>query len=276
MSGAPIDPQAFRDFERAVHNSNAHTYHDLFREVTDRAIAPLLDAAGVGPRTRFLDVAAGPGGLAGEAARRGAHAIGVDLAPAMVALASKLHPGVEFREASADRLPFDDASFDAVACAFGLGHFPEPERAVAEFARVLAPGCRVALAWWDDFSRSRINGIFFDALARHAQPTPNAPPAGPPMDRYSDRDRFAELLRSAGLDAVRVEGVSFRHRLRDADALWELGMGSLARASSMIRAQTEAVQGQIRLAVADIARAYASDGGLDVPVAFLVASGARR
>jgi len=276
MSGAPIDPQAFRDFERAVHNSNANTYHDLFREVTDRAIAPLLDAAGVGPRTRFLDVASGPGSLAAEAARRGARATGVDLAPAMVALASKLHPGVEFREASADQLPFNDSSFDAVACAFGLGHFPEPERAVAEFARVLAPGCRVALAWWDDFSRSRINGIFFDALARHAQPTPNAPPAGPPMDRYSDRDRFAELLRAAGRDAVRGEGGAFRHRLRDADALWELGMGSLARASSMIRAQTEAVQGQIRLAVADIARTYASDGGLDMPVAFLVASAGRR
>jgi hypothetical protein len=44
----------------------------------------------------------------------------------------------------------------------------------------------------------------------------------------------------------------------------------------MIRAQTEAVQRQIRLAVADITRAYASDGGLEVPVAFLVASGTRR
>src|SRR5262245_11497114 len=88
MSGPPIDPKAFRDFERAVHNSNANTYHDLFRVVTERAIAPLLDATGVGPGMRFLDVAAGPGGLAGEAARRGARATGVDLAPAMVALAS--------------------------------------------------------------------------------------------------------------------------------------------------------------------------------------------
>ena len=276
MSGPPVDPKAFRDFERAVHNSNANSYHDLFRAVTDRAIAPLLDAARVGPGIRFLDVAAGPGGLAGEAARRGARATGVDLAPAMVALASRLHPGIEFREGSADQLPFQDASFDAVACAFGLGHFPEPERAMAEFARVLAPGRKVALAWWDDFSRSRINGIFFDALARHAEQTPNAPPAGPPMDRYSDRDRFAELLRSAGLDAVGVAGVSGTYRLRDADALWQLGMGSFARASSMIRAQTEAVQRQIRLAVTDIARAHASDGGLEVPVAFLVASGTRR
>ena len=96
------------------------------------------------------------------------------------------------------------------------------------------------------------------------------------MDCYSDRDRFAELLRSAGFDAVGVAGVSGTYRLRDVDALWQLGMGSFARASSMIRAQTEAVQRQIRLAVADIAHAYASDGGLEVPVAFLVASGTRQ
>ena len=166
MTEPPIDTKAFRDFERAVHSRMADTYHDQLSVVTDRAIAPLLDAAGVRSGIRFLDVASGPGHLATEAARRGARAIGVDLAPAMVALASELHPGIEFREGSADQLPFEDASFDAVACAFGLGHFPEPERAVAEFARVVAPGGKVALSWWDNFSRSRINGIFFDAIAR--------------------------------------------------------------------------------------------------------------
>jgi len=71
MSGQPIDPQAFRDFERAVHDSKADTYHDLFREVTDRAIAPLLDATGVGPGMRFLDVAAGPGGQVAASVRPG-------------------------------------------------------------------------------------------------------------------------------------------------------------------------------------------------------------
>ena len=54
------------------------------------------------------------------------------------------------------------------------------------------------------------------------------------------------------------------------------GSSRMVRKSFMIRAQTEAVQGQIRLAVADIARTYASDGGLDMPVAFLVASAGRR
>jgi SAM-dependent methyltransferase len=275
MSDAPIDPKAFRDFERAAHDQNAGSYHEFFSAVTDRAVAPLLDAAGVRAGTRLIEVAAGPGRLAGAAAQRGARVTGVDLAPAMVALARSLHPGIEFREGSADALPFADAVFDAVICGFGLGHFAEPERAAGELVRVLAPGGRAAVTWWEGFAQNRINGIFYEALGRFAVSTSASPPAGPPIDRFSDRGRLAEFLRAAGLTDIRVGSVSFVHRLRDADELWALAMGSFARASATIRAQTEDVQRQIRKAVTEAARAHASPAGLDMPVAFLVGSGAR-
>ena len=75
------------------------------------------------------------------AAERGASGvIGADLSPRMVALAASLHPGVEFREADAEALPFDAGAFDAVVSNFGGGHFPSPERAMAEFVRVRAGG----------------------------------------------------------------------------------------------------------------------------------------
>jgi SAM-dependent methyltransferase len=217
MSGPSIDPGAFRDFERAAHSRNAGSYHDLFTVVTDRAIEPLLDAARVRAGTRLLDVAAGPGRLSAKAAGRGARAIGTDLAPAMVALARGLHPDVEFREASAEELPFADASFDAVVCAFGVGHFSEPERVIAEFARVLAPRGIAALSWWEGFSRNRINGIFHEVIGRLGVSAPGVLPPGPPIDWFSDRDRFAEFLQSAGLETVRVDSVSFMHRLRDTE-----------------------------------------------------------
>ncbi len=206
-----FDADAFRDFERVAHGRKAASYHDLFSAVTDRAIEPLLDAAQVRAGTRLLDVAAGPGHLAGRAARRGAQATGVDLAPAMVALASRLYPDVVFGEAPAERVPFPDASFDAVTCGFGVGHFPEPQRVLAEFARLLAPGGIAALAWWDGFERNRINGIFHETIARLGISAPGVVPAGPPMDQFSDRERFAQLLRSAGLTDVRVEPVTFEH-----------------------------------------------------------------
>jgi SAM-dependent methyltransferase len=275
MSGPSIDADAFRDFERAAHSRNAATYLNLFTVVTDRANEPLLDAALVGRGTRLLDVAAGPGRMAQAGAARGAKAIGVDLAPAMVAIARGLYPEIEFREASADALPFADASFDAVVCSFGLGHFPDAERVIAEIRRVLAPQGRVALSWWKGFSRNRINGLFHEAIGRLAMSVPGVLPQGPPMDRFSDRARFAEFLRSAGFENVQVTGVSFTHRLRDADELWELAMGSFARAAATIGAQSEAVRHQIRAVVTEAAQQYATPDGLEIPVAFLVGAGVR-
>jgi ubiquinone/menaquinone biosynthesis C-methylase UbiE len=148
MAGPRIDTEAFRSFEREAHSRIAESYNDLFAAVTDHAIAPLLDAVCIENDAQLLDVAAGPGRLTRVAAERGAHATGCDLAPAMVALARKLNPDITFDEASAEALPYDDASFDAVVCAFGMGHFPDAERVAAEFFRVLRPGGKVALSWW--------------------------------------------------------------------------------------------------------------------------------
>jgi SAM-dependent methyltransferase len=163
---AQIDKNAFRNFERDAHDRIAGSYNGLFAAVTDGAIAPVLGAAQLNAGMRLLDVAAGPGRLTRAAADRGALAVGCDLAPAMVALARDLNPGIRFDEASADALPYPAGSFDAVVCAFGIGHFPDPERVLAEFARVVVPGGRVALSWWEVFSRNRINGIFHEVIAK--------------------------------------------------------------------------------------------------------------
>jgi ubiquinone/menaquinone biosynthesis C-methylase UbiE len=275
MTQPGFDADAFRDFERAAHGARAESYHDRFAAVTGRAIAPLLDAVQASDGTPLLDVASGPGHLAGAAARRGARVTGVDLAPAMIELARRLYPGVTFREGSAEQLPFADASFEAVTCAFGVGHFPDSPRVLRDIARVLAPGGRAALAWWDGFERNRINGVFYDVMMRLKVSAPGVVPVGPPIDQYSDRERFAQLLRDAGLSDVRVDAVSFRHPLKDADALWSTAMGSFARASSVIAAQSDDRQREIRAAVTQAAAPYATSDGLAIPVAFLVASGVR-
>ena len=113
----------FRSFERAAHDTRAKSYYDAFSAVTNRAIEPLLDAAQVREGTKLLDVASGPGTLAGRAAQRSAIVVGTDIAPSMVALARELHPALTFREASAEDLPFAPSSFDCVVSSFGIGHF---------------------------------------------------------------------------------------------------------------------------------------------------------
>jgi ubiquinone/menaquinone biosynthesis C-methylase UbiE len=251
--------------------SAAEIYEALFSEVTDRAIEPLLDAAGVSFGTRLLDVACGPGRLLGEAVRRGASAAGVDLAPEMVVLARSAHPKLDIREGNAESLSYAVASFDAVTCAFGIGHFPEPERAMSEFARVLVPYGIAAVAWWGSFARNRINGLFHEAIGKLAVNVP----AAPPIDQFSDRERLTALMQSAGLGTVRIEEVAFQHTFRDATELWNMAMGSFARASAVIKAQPEDVQQAIREAVDAAAQQYASREGLSIPVVFMVAAGVK-
>jgi SAM-dependent methyltransferase len=90
---------------------------------------------------RALDVATGAGHAAGALLDAGVdRVVATDAAPAMVATATAAFPGLEGAVCDAERLPFDDASFDAVACRIAAHHFPEPTAFLEEVARVLEPG----------------------------------------------------------------------------------------------------------------------------------------
>jgi SAM-dependent methyltransferase len=269
-----MDTEAFRDFERAAHDRVAAGYHDFFEPVTRGAIGTLLDAAGARAGCRVLDVATGPGAVAGAAATRGAsRVVGVDLSPKMIALAVSLHPGIEFREADAEALPFEAGAFDSAVSNFGVGHFPRPERAVSELARVLARGGMAAVSWWERPARNRINGVFFEALSEAGAPPPPHLPAGPAVFRFSDTDELLALLRAAGLEHPAVREVTWTHTVPSADAWWQGGLDSLARASAGILGQAPAVQREIRSAFDLLVAPYAVEGGFRVPCVAAVASG---
>ena len=275
MSQSQFDLEAFRNFERTTHDKLAESYYDAFSAVTNGAIEPLLKAAHVGNGTRLLDVATGPGTLAAKAAECGARVIGIDIAPAMIELAHTLHPHLDFREGSAEELPLDSSSFDAVISSFGVGHFSRPERVLAEFARVLVSKGRVALSWWDGFGKNRINGIFFEAISELGISAPGALPAGPAVDRFSDPNEFAVILRAAGFEVVGIDYISFSHSLKSVDEFWDLALGSFVRASTLIEAQNADVQQRIRAKVEQIAQQYESANGLQIPIAFRVIAGIR-
>ena len=188
---------------------------------------------------RVLDVATGPGLAAAAAADRGAEVVGVDLSPRMIELARAANPGLEFREADVAVLPFPEGAFDAVICNFGLGHFPRPEAAVAECMRVLAPDGVLAMTWWDDPARQRVQGLFREAIAEAGAEPPRDLPEGHPLFRFSDTAEFLALLRGAGLHSVSVSEHQTTYSLLDAEALWRVGMGSLAVTGSTIAARTK-------------------------------------
>ena len=137
--------------------------------------------------------------------------MGVDLAPRMIELATHLDPTLAFRIADVKTLPFAEGSFDAIVCNFGIGHFPRPERAVEECVRVLVGGGRLSFSWWAVPERTRLQGVFIDALHRAGAIPPPDIPTGPPLFRFSAEDEFAAVLRAAGLRHVVAQGQAFTY-----------------------------------------------------------------
>jgi SAM-dependent methyltransferase len=267
------EAERFRSFERHRHDGLATTYHEFFSPVTALAIKPLLESIGLRAGARLLDVATGPGSVAAQASRLGALTIGVDISPRMVALARQAHPGLEFSVAEVEHLPFADWSFDALACNFGLGHFPCPEAAVAECVRTLKPGGRIALSWWDDFSKSRIQGLFREAIGEiGAEPPPDVP-KGHSILRFADSEAFRRLLEDVGLTEVTVVTHQTTYLVPDVDTLWRGGLGSFAVTGSAITHQDEATQKAIRAALERRVAAYQTPAGLNLPVAFKIGAG---
>jgi ubiquinone/menaquinone biosynthesis C-methylase UbiE len=273
MSETAVDADAFNAFEAAGWEQRAGGYEDFFGPITTRLVDPLLDAAGVGHSTRVLDVASGPGYVAAAAAERGASVVGVDSAEAMITVARRHHPQLEFRHGNAETLPLPDESFDAVVANFVMLHLGRPEQAAAQFARVLAPGGRLALTVWDVPEHARFIGVVLDALAAAGATPPPDIPVGPPFFRFSDEEEFIRLLRGQGLEDVRVETIAFTHRERSPDALWQGMLEGTVRTSALILRQTDEMQRQIRAAFDRLVQPFQVDGQLELPVSVKLASG---
>lgn len=273
MSPAKIDADAFRDFEAAGWEEKADPYHRFFGPITGRAIEPLLDAAEIGPGTGMLDIATGPGYVAAKAAHRGASVVGTDIAPAMITLARRLNPGIEFRQAAAEELAFADGSFDAVVGNFILPHLGRPERAVAQCARVLVSGGKLALSMWNAPEHNRLFGVLTEAVTEAKAPPPSNVPPGPPFSRFSSDGALSALLASAGFEEIEVRRLSFAHRLSGADDLWSGLVGGTVRMAGLVAGQREEMRRRIRAAFDRLVADYAAGGGLEVPVSVKVASG---
>ena len=185
---------AFKAFETGAWHDRARTYDLVIGAVTARVGEELLDAVAAGPGTRLLDVGCGPGTITAAAAARGARAVGVDLAAGMLALGRERHPGLELLEADAEALPFPDDAFDALVGGFVLNHLPAVETAIAEAARVLAPGGRMAVAVWDRPDRNRLLGELTAAVRDADVAVRGGLPDGPDPYRLADPAEMEALL----------------------------------------------------------------------------------
>jgi SAM-dependent methyltransferase len=160
-----FDPRPVRAFEHPGWQQAASAY--------------VLDAARVGAGMQVLDLACGPGLVAGAARLRGAMPTGLDFAAAMIGFARAAHPEIRFEEGDAEALPFADASFDAVISNFRIHHVPDPVRALSEARRVLRRDGRMAFTSWAAPAENIAWKLLFDAISAHGDPNAaKTPPSG--------------------------------------------------------------------------------------------------
>lgn len=171
----------------------------------------LVDHVGVSPTDRVLDVATGTGHVALAAARRSAESVGIDYVPALLDIARRRAEAedlvVELAEADAERLPYDDASFDVVMSAIGVMFAADHDTAARELVRVTRPGGRIGLASWTP--EGFVGGIL-RTVGAHVSPPPGAQPA----TRWGTEEVVADLL-GDGVHDVRSVTATVTQRFAD-------------------------------------------------------------
>ncbi|CAN5395891.1 virulence-associated methyltransferase [soil metagenome] len=208
---------------------------DEFSKTIEGVGANLLDHAGLDAGMEVLDVGTGTGGtLAIPAAQRGARVVGSDLTPehfdAARLRAKEAGVEIEWVEADAEDLPFDDARFDRVFSTFGHMFAPRHEAAASEMARVCRPGGTVAFTTWP--ADSKVAEMFI-TIAKHMPPPP---PGFVPPVMWGVEEHVGKMLEPLGLtpEISRGQAVIARPSTDAVIQMWEENFGPVVVARAVL------------------------------------------
>jgi ubiquinone/menaquinone biosynthesis C-methylase UbiE len=193
----------------------------------------VLRLAGLQPGDRFLDVAAGPGGLSLPAARLGASVLATDWSPGMIERFEARVRDEGLAQATgrvmdAHALQIDDDSFDMTGSQFGVMLVPDQPVALREMVRVTRPGGRVVVVAYGPPAAFETLQLFLAALHAVVADFEGLPDDPPPLEfQVADPDVLRQRLTDAGLsnvtvDTTQVERVAFR----SGQDLWNWVLGS--------------------------------------------------
>jgi len=197
-----INPDAVTEYEHATWSRCAESYLDTFAGLTREAVPLLLEAAHIRSGSYVLEIGSGPGHVAQALTEAGARVTGVDFSAQMVAVAQRHYPGITFREANAEQLPFAGNTFDAVVSNFVVHHLARPTVVFQEVCRVLKPGGRFAFAVFGAPEAQSSLGAFFAAVQAHYDL--EALPHGP-LFGVTDRNVYEPMIAAGGMADLHLD-----------------------------------------------------------------------
>jgi SAM-dependent methyltransferase len=242
----------------------AERYEEAFVPAFFAQWAPrLCEVAGIRAGQRVLDVACGTGIAARTAADivgPGGAVVGLDLNEAMLTVARRQRPDLEWRQGRAEALPFADEAFDVALSQMALMFFPDRRAALSEMARVVTAGGTVGVAAPAPLDRQPGFVPLVDVAVRHS-----GPEAESLLTTYFACGTLAELSRlvvSAGLDVTVSAAHVGRYRSPSVEAMVALEVESTPLGERITTDQYRRILDDAH----DALRPFtAADGSVDAP-----------
>src|SRR5467141_2344617 len=259
-------------------------WHAQIAAFTRGATEAILETAHLRPGLRLLDLASGVGDPALSITAKvppSGRVTATDLGPGMISLAEerarkKGLTNIEFREASAESLPFADESYDALTCRFGIMFFPDLPRALRECLRVLKPGGRAVFVAWGKKEQpffTTTSGI----ILKHV-PVPPAPPDpdAPSPFMFGERDRLRRALEAAGFTNVHEEDRIIAGRWASSvEEYWEQFTEVAAPFRPLIEQLTPEKKGQAKAEILAALKKFWNGKELNMPLEIVIGTGIR-
>lgn len=226
----------------------------------------LVDFARPRPGERVLDAACGTGVVARRVVPlvgRAGRTVGLDFDPAMIAMAARLAPEIEWRQGDLQSLPFADGEFDLVLCQQGLQFLRDRDAGLKQMLRVLRPGGRVALAVWTDLAKSPGQAALFGAMGELLGEAMGRPAAW----SLSDGAQLEKLVAAAGFVDIETKIASLPSRYASARRFVEILLDGSSKVTREALAQlpTERKAAFIDDVVRRL-RDYETSAGLEFPM----------